>query len=200
MMGDTSSFAFTISLAAVINGLGIVRLLSSAADYLRSWRKVQVTHFWVYNLLWLFQFLIHVLLWWSLWGVRGIGTFNFLSYLYLLAGPILLFLATSVLLPDTEDGSVDIRAQYPVLARPYFAVLALAWAWAIALWPILLGVLSPTAPILGVFLAAALVLVRSTSERLHAVFVVGHYVLLVLLIGLFGLEVGGVGRRILEGQ
>jgi hypothetical protein len=68
------------------------------------------------------------------------------------------------------------------------------------LWPILLGVLSPTAPILGVFLAAALVLVRSTSERLHAVFVVGHYVLLVLLIGLFGLEVGGVGRRILEGQ
>ncbi len=97
MMGDISTFAFTISLAAVINGLGIVRLLTTLAEYLRVRDKFKVTHYWVYELLLLFQFLLHVLLWWTLWGARDASNFNFLIYLYMLAGPVLLYLGSSLL-------------------------------------------------------------------------------------------------------
>ena len=43
-----SAFTIVISLVAVINGLGIVRLLSSFAEYLRRRRNLDVSHFWVY--------------------------------------------------------------------------------------------------------------------------------------------------------
>jgi hypothetical protein len=197
-MGDSSSFMFTVSLAAVINGLGIVRLLSGLAEYLRSRGKVQVTHFWIYNLLLLFQFLLHVLLWWSLWGVRGVDSFQFLNYLYLLIGPILIFLGSSLLLPEFKTGGIDLREQYFEIARPYFTVMALAWLWAIGFWPVLVGVLAPTAPILGTYLIAALILRSVRNERLHAVLVIGHYFVLFLLVGLFGMQLGGVGRAITE--
>ena len=193
-MTDSSSFMFTVSLAAVINGLGIVRLLGALAEYLRIRSKLEVTHYWVYGLLLLFQFLLHVLLWWSLWGVRGVDSFNFLNYLYLLIGPILLFLAGSLLLPELKDGVTDLREQYFQVARPYFTVMGLAWLWVIGFWPVLLGVLAPTAPIIGSYFIAALILRSVANEWIHAVLVVGHYVVLTLLIGLFGMQLGGVGK------
>ena len=108
---DIRAFTFIISLAAVINGLGIVRLLGSVAEYLRQKDSLQVQHYWVYNLLAVFQFLVHVLLWWSIWGVRE-EAFNLVRYLYLLAGPILLFLGTSVLVPDVDEKTIDVRSIY----------------------------------------------------------------------------------------
>ena len=60
---DIQAFVLIISVAAVINGLGIVRLLGSFAEYLRHKDSLQVQqHYWVYNLLAVFQFLAHVLL------------------------------------------------------------------------------------------------------------------------------------------
>ena len=55
---------------------------------------------------------MHPVMWWSLWGVRGLGDINFLIYVYLLAGPILLYLGTSVLMPEIVDDSVDMREHY----------------------------------------------------------------------------------------
>ncbi len=58
----SSSWMFIVSLVAVINGLGIVRLLSAFAEYLRRRDAVEMRHYWVYYLLTGFQLLVHVLL------------------------------------------------------------------------------------------------------------------------------------------
>ncbi len=47
---DFRAFAFIITLAAVINGMGIVRLLASFAEYLRYQGDMEVVHYWVFNL------------------------------------------------------------------------------------------------------------------------------------------------------
>ena len=109
---DYRSFAFIITLAAVINGLGIVRWLTSFAEYLRNRGSLDIKHYWVYNLTAGFQFMFHVLMWWSLWGTHGSGAFNFLTYLYLLTGPVLLLLGTSLRVPDHSENSADLRAHY----------------------------------------------------------------------------------------
>lgn len=109
---DSDSFVFIISLAAVINGLGIVRWLSGFTEYLRRMPSLRITHYWVFTLSACFQFLLHVLFWWSLWGIRGTATINFLSYLYLLTGPALLFVGSAMLAPDLADDEIDLRDHY----------------------------------------------------------------------------------------
>jgi small neutral amino acid transporter SnatA (MarC family) len=135
-MNAVSSFAFTISLAAVINGLGIVRLLSTLAEYLRRRDRLEVGHFWVYSLLLLFQFVLHVLFWWAMFGVGSVGGFNFVGYMYLLIGPVCIYLATSLLIPDVDGDSksVDLRAQYFRLAPSHFTVIAVMWFHAGGYW------------------------------------------------------------------
>ena len=68
---EFASFAFIITLAAVVNGLGIVRWLTGLAEYLRHKDSLSIRHYWVLSLFATFQFLLHILMWWSLWGVRG---------------------------------------------------------------------------------------------------------------------------------
>lgn len=47
---DYRAFIFIISLAAVINGLGLVRLLSAFAEYLRSRQRVELAKYWVFGM------------------------------------------------------------------------------------------------------------------------------------------------------
>jgi len=48
---DFRAFAFIITLAAVVNGLGIVRWLTALSEYLRQRQSLDIQHYWVYNLL-----------------------------------------------------------------------------------------------------------------------------------------------------
>jgi hypothetical protein len=105
-------FMFIVALAAVVNGLGIVRIVGGAGELLRRRESLNITYYWVHSLLVLFQLLTHVLLWWAYIGLREVNSINFLQYLYVLIGPILLFLATSLLIPDFTDNKLDLRAAY----------------------------------------------------------------------------------------
>jgi hypothetical protein len=128
-------WAFVIALAAVINGLGLVRLMSGVGDYLKSRHRLTLIPYWPHVASALFQLLLHILLWWSVLGLRAIGSITFVSYLYLLAGPTLLFLATSVIVPDVSDDSIDLKTQYFGIRKMYFSILGIFWVWVIFLWP-----------------------------------------------------------------
>lgn len=190
---DFRSFAFIITLAAVVNGLGIVRWLTGFSEYLRNRDTLKVQHYWVYNLAAGFQFMIHIVLWWSLWGIREAGTFNFLTYLYLLLGPILLYLATGLLVPDIKDGAADVKAHYFQTRRTYSTVLGLLWLWALLMWPVLLGAFAPTAPLVAAFAILALVMRSTDKPVVHATVAILNWLVLVTFVGLFAMKLGGVG-------
>ena len=77
---DFRAFAFIITLAAVVNGLGIVRWLTGLSEYMAQRDTLNIRHYWVFNLLAAHQFLLHVLLWWMLWNVRDAANLNFLAF------------------------------------------------------------------------------------------------------------------------
>jgi hypothetical protein len=191
---DFRSFAFIITLAAVVNGLGIVRWLAAFSEYLRNRDSLKVQHYWVYNLAAGFQFMIHIVLWWSLWGIREAGAFNFLTYVYLLLGPILLFLATSLLVPDIKDGAADVKAHYFHARRSYSSVLSLLWLWALLLWPVLLGAFAPTAPLVATFATLAVIMRATDKAVVHATIAILNWLVLATFIGLFAMKLGGVGE------
>jgi hypothetical protein len=188
---DFRAFAFIITLAAVVNGLGIVRWLTAFSEYLRRRQSLDVQHYWVYNLMAAYQFLLHILLWWTLWGIRDAANFNFLTYLYLLIGPVLLFLGTSLLTPSIESDGVDIRRHFSEVRRAYSTVLTLLWLWAIFSSPVIRGFVAPTAPLLALFLAAAVTLRTTANPKIHGFLVVLNWLLVVVFVGLFAMPLGG---------
>lgn len=191
MQIDASSFVFIISLAAVVNGLGIVRWLNGVAEYFRQRGRLTVQFDAVYLAMAGFQFLLHVLFWWSLWSIRGTATINFLSYLYLLLGPVLLFVATATLSPEVEDDQIDLRTYYRSVRTVYATVLILAWLWAIFLGPILRGFVAPTTPFFLAFLAIAVVQRTTDHPVAQVVVALLNWAVLVAFIVLFHLQLGG---------
>lgn len=191
MTVDSASFVFIIALAGVVNGLGIVRWLTGFTEYIRRRSSLSVEPYWVFALAACFQFLLHILFWWSLWGMRGNATINFLSYLYLLSGPILLYVATALLMPNVEDDGIDLRTHYFSIRTAYSTILILLWVWAIFSSPLLRGVFAPTAPIFAVFLANAVVMRTTANPTVHGVSAIVNWVLFAAIIGLHSLQMGG---------
>ena len=144
---DFRAFAFIIALAAVINGLGMTRLLFGFSEYLRRRGQVEISHSGLFGAWAGLQFILHILLWWQMWTVQEAATLTFLTYIYLLQGPILLFLGTSLLLPDLPEGPLDLADHYERGRKPFFTVSLLFWLWAVFLGLVLEGAFRPAAPL-----------------------------------------------------
>jgi len=188
---DSDSFVFIISLAAVVNGLGIVRWLAGFADYLRRGPNLRLTHYWVFTLAAGFQFMLHVLFWWSLWSIRGTATINFLSYLFFLSGPILLFIGSAMLAPDLSEDEIDLKNHYAQARPVYASVLILTWLWVILLSPVLRGSFAPTLPYFALFLAAAIGQRLSGNPALQGVIAIGNWLLFVAFVASYAMQLGG---------
>lgn len=189
---DYRAFIFIITLAAVINALGIVRLLGAFAEYLRNQQRIEVNKYWVLELWMLFQFLMHIVLWWSLWNMRDVETFNFGKYLYLLAGPVFLYLGTSLLVPDLIEKRIDLRAHYFSVRAVFFTTMSLFWLWGLFSWPVMKGMIAPTAPIVAANLCIAVILRFTGNAKVHAALVIAVWAILIVFIAVFGMRLGGV--------
>ena len=187
---DSASFVFIISLAAVVNGLGIVRWLTGFTEFVRRRSSLRVTPYPVFVLAAVFQFLLHVLFWWSLWNIRGSASVNFLSYLYLLAGPVLLFIGTAVLSPELDGDHIDLRKHYFEARGVYSTVLILAWLWALLLSPVLRDALAPGAAFFAAFMTVAVIQRLTANPTAHGVAAVLNWLLLVTFVGRYQLQLG----------
>ena len=191
MPNEFAAFAFIITLAAVVNGLGIVRWVGGFAEFLQRKNSVEISYYWVYVLAAGFQFVLHVLLWWSLWTIRGFGSINFLTYLYLLSGPILLFLGTAVLAPNLAEDTVDLKKHFDSVRPTYANILILVWLWATLISLIFLGSFSPRASMYAVFLAVAVLQRVTANSTMQGVVALTNWVLLGVFIALHGMQLGG---------
>jgi len=194
----TDNWAFVIALAAVVNGLGIVRLLSSLGEYLKNYSSLNIRHYWVYNLLAVFQLLAHLLLWWSILGLRSAENINFLSYLYLLIGPTLLYLGTSVIIPEPESKSLDMRIEYYKFRKSYFSILAGFWLWAIFVWPVFGHDFAPTVPMILIWLAISVALRITENPKVHASLIIANCAVFASFVAMYAMQLGAVGSQMVQ--
>lgn len=192
MTAEFGAFNFIGTLAAVINGLGIVRWLNCLADFLKRKDSMAVEHYWVYSLAAVFQFVMHVLLWWSLWNVRNAESLNFVTYLYMLVGPILLFLGSAFLAPDIEGDRLNLRKHY-YSARPIYSnLLAMVWVWAALASPVFRGTLTDSTSIFVMLLVISLAQRATSSEMVQRTAVVLNWLVLLVFVLSIGNELGGL--------
>jgi len=190
------AFNFIAALAAVINGLGIVRWLNTLVDFLKRKDSMAIEHYWVFTLASFFQFVLHILFWWSLWSVRDAGALNFITYLYMLIGPILLFLGSAFLAPDIEGDRANLKHHYYSTRPVYASLLVLLWIWASLASLVFRGTVTDAIPVLLSFLLIALVQRLSAGELVQRTAVVLNWLVLLVFILSFAKELGGLSPLI----
>ena len=196
MPNSAHAFTFIISLAAVVNGMGIVRLLTALSEFLRFKNKANIDHYWVYSCFASLQLVLHIFFWWSLWSLRSLESFNFFKYLYLLIGPTLLFLATSLLVPALDGQRLNMKEIYYNNKKTFFTVMSLAWLWGIMLRPITRNEFGETLPLFLFFLISSVLLRIADYPKVHAALALFQWAVLLVFIVFFGLELGDLSTKV----
>jgi hypothetical protein len=82
---------------------------------------------------------LHIMLWWRFHGMAIVESFNFFHYLFMLVGPMCLLFGSTMLLPDEEDGKIDMPAYLNRVYRRLFTFETAFWIWALAAGPLIHG-------------------------------------------------------------
>ena len=153
--------------------------------------------YWVHASWVLFMMLLYINIWWALWGYRDVETWNYFSYLLLLAGPMSLFLATSLLVPEidskndeTED-PIDTEEFYYQISPGYFGALTVVAIWGLALYPVVMGEPDPAWPAITAILVCFGILAATRNRRVHAAGAVGIWILFLALVVTSGVSLAG---------
>lgn len=185
---EVSSSLLVAVMFVIILSMGIGHILVAAAAMVdrRVAQRIDALHVnWMLILL-----LVYFNLFWHTLDLLTTEDWSFLSFLYIIAGAILIYFATCVLLPEMPaDESLDKRAFYFEVSRQFFLMLALLQAWILGVDMLLGAGLTST----GIFNVAALLLaLLLASSRRTSIHAGGTVVAWVLFLGSTGLRGLGV--------
>ena len=154
----SSEFPFISVMFAVIMGMGVVYILMAIAAIIR-WGHQQITPYWLHLSWIIFMLLLHFHVWWGLWDLQSVESWHYFSYLYLLSGPVLLFVAVSIIIPDIQQSEkIDLRQFYFDHSTRFFLTLTLAVIWGLLLYPVFFGQADPVLEWLLLFLVIIIML------------------------------------------
>ncbi|HEX8722455.1 MAG TPA: hypothetical protein VF736_17700 [Pyrinomonadaceae bacterium] len=187
------AFGYVAVIISVVIGLGLSHVLTGVVELFKARRRVRF--YWVHMVWVALTFVGHIFLWWTMWNLRLLRDWNFFSFLLLLLGPVLLYVAAAFLVPKVEPGaSLDLRDYFYENRAAFFGVnAAFTGLLSVENW-LLTGRMSP-APVTAVFAVWFALLCVSAfvkSERYHAALAVLFVLLFLSFIVLFGLRLGGV--------
>ena len=151
-----------------ILSMGIGNILMSLADifnHATTSRRSRSHIAWIVLLL-----LVHFNLFWQTKAILDVENWEFGGFLLTMAGPVLLFLATSILLTSPPEGEQENLTSFFVgLGRRFFLFFAILQAWIIVIGITLTGSFVVTDITNAAFLVLALALASSANDRFHNV-------------------------------
>jgi hypothetical protein len=110
-------FEFVMVLVSIIVGLGMATLLTGVANLIRARRSVRP--YWVHTLIIPLVFLVYAQVWWESWSLSAAAEWSFLGLLMMLGSPILLFLVSHLLFPESLPDAD--------LSEYYFEIAPVVW-------------------------------------------------------------------------
>ncbi|NND66234.1 MAG: hypothetical protein HKN19_01490 [Halioglobus sp.] len=115
-----------------------------------------------------------LLMWWSMWGLKGVTGWNFLAFVIVVAGPTLLYLQMATLVPRDLTMDSDWRGHFYTVRRRFF-LTNIGLALTAPLQILATGALASGWPL---FLAAggeivlSLIAMRSNNHRVQQLVVI----------------------------
>jgi len=163
-------FFFISVMYMVILSIGVADIISALGVWLK--HKGIIKLYWVHVVWVLFLLAVTFQLWWSIWEVQESKvSWNFFTNTFLLWGPILLYLATKVLLPELSEISKQGDSNYYFsVHRKFFSCLSLILVWSILTDSFFLQFSILFLIVELITLALTLTLIFSSNRKIHSAF------------------------------
>jgi hypothetical protein len=94
-------YEFVMVLLSIIVGLGITELLTNVARQIKNRKTVKL--YWPHMAVVLTVFIALLQQWWESWWLQSIEHWNFLTLLFLLGGPVGLYILSHLLFPEKME-------------------------------------------------------------------------------------------------
>jgi hypothetical protein len=118
-----SPFEHLAVLISIVLGLAIAQLLTTAHRLVLARQRVRF--YWLPVTWAVLLFITQVEWWWGIFALRGVTSWNFFYFLFILLSPVTLYLATASVLPDVEPGQrYDLREYYYANRAWFFSLVA----------------------------------------------------------------------------
>jgi hypothetical protein len=170
----------------ILLSLGIGNVLTAIVTVVD--RRTPLRIDWFHASWMLLLLLVALSLFWHTLSLLEHEEWQFEAFLYVVAGPILLFFASGLLLPSDAEAT-DLRAHYLAVSPQFFGAVALLQLWVIGV-DLLLGYgFTVGGALNAVALAVVLVLAVSKRTSLHAACTALAWVLFLTAAMLRGLNV-----------
>ena len=158
-----STFEYMSVMHSILLALGIARVLGGIADVVRDWRRLEAKWFF---LGWLALLLaMHVGWWFGLWAMFStISEISIVSFFSWFLIPASLYVASRLLIPEFQDGSVsNLAERFDQVRIPFFT------CFIVAVVPVLPGLVNApqSQVLLPIFGALAITGIFVTSRRGH---------------------------------
>lgn len=132
-------------------------------------RRTELKNYWIHSSWIILLLLVYLELFWHTLEIFSIEDWQFHDYLYIIIGPVLLFIATQLLLPDPADTNTrDLKTFYFEVARKFFLILALLQVWIIGVDLVLRKGFTAAGGFNAVAIVIVLILASSKQPGLHA--------------------------------
>lgn len=116
-----TSFEYFSAMVSLILGLGIAQILAGIGR-IAQYKGVRL--YWVHGLWAALLLHFHFSMWWTFWSDREALQLNYASFVLLLLGPMLLFFAARLLIPDFSDpGEADLTDYFYGVRRIFLLVI-----------------------------------------------------------------------------
>jgi hypothetical protein len=149
-----------------ILSMGIGNILGTMADifnHATAARRDRIHVAWIILLL-----VVHFNLFWHTKTILDVAEWTFGSFLIAMAGPVLIFLATSILLTNPPDESpVDLQEFFVKLGRRFFIVFGLTQVWVIVAGYAMSGVFVVTDLVNVAFVVLSVILATSRAQKVQ---------------------------------
>lgn len=176
---EVSNAMLVSMMFVMVLSIGIGNILMSLSALID--RRSQATAHWIPTTWLLLLLLQHLSLFWNTLAILEAREWDFAGFLYIVAGPVVLFLATALMLPGAGDESSDPSTHYFQVAPRFYALLALLMLWCIGAELVLADGLTRASFGNAALLALFLVLGGTRRRSVHAAVTAAAAALMVAL-------------------
>lgn len=162
-------YQHVVVVMSIVLGLSITQLLKGIAQLYRS--RARVRPYWIHSS-WVGLLLVFsLLLWWTFWNYRAISEWNFFRFVLYLSPIITLYYLTAIIIPDPSDPVTSMKEYYFANRVALFATFALCGVLAAATAAFVRGLpwSDPSHLFRLALVLLMLIVMRSASERVHAI-------------------------------
>ena len=165
---EVSQALLVAMMFVTVLSLGIGNILTGLSTFVD--RRTEADRHWL-QMNWLLLLLLqHLNLFWNTLLIISVQAWTFAEFLYVVTGPVLLFFATSLMLPKSERvGTDDVSSHYFNVARRFFTLLAVLMVWSIGVDVVLGEGLTANNGWDAVGLVLFVMLASLQQRRLHTV-------------------------------